>query len=356
MRQLVKQRDKSYKRFKSNEFDIAGVYQPVIKPTIIRLENNEYFISACLNCDKPNCMFFDEEEFNPNFYDILPDFPYNPIDEVCPLQCIEIDENSTFPKINKNNCISCGLCVRRCPVGSIYIDQERENQSATISKKHSKIYATVKNSGSRIGYREIKDKKINIFKLSNVDRIFLVKLINNIEKVKKRPLFEGLIIRNLLIELGVPCNITPKGDVNFRPDIYFEKDGLIGIGEVNFGKISLNTPRRLLSDFAILNSRYDIEKNNILPVIFLSRMPNGRSDFYEVLKNVKETLRINIHVIPLLALLILNWHENKLKLDDLNNSFMLKNGRLDVIESLKNIIDDFDERMFKNTNLLEPKK
>ncbi|WP_353049021.1 4Fe-4S dicluster domain-containing protein [Xylanibacter rodentium] len=38
--------------------------------------------------------------------------------QICPKNCIEMvrdNEGFLYPKINRNNCIYCGLCERACP-------------------------------------------------------------------------------------------------------------------------------------------------------------------------------------------------------------------------------------------------
>jgi len=42
-------------------------------------------------------------------------------DNVCPTSAISWDKESLTPSINEKQCINCGLCASRCPVGAIYL-------------------------------------------------------------------------------------------------------------------------------------------------------------------------------------------------------------------------------------------
>ena len=44
--------------------------------------------------------------------------------EVCPVDCIETNDESRQMFINPNECICCGHCESVCPVGAIYQEFE----------------------------------------------------------------------------------------------------------------------------------------------------------------------------------------------------------------------------------------
>ncbi len=49
--------------------------------------------------------------------------------EICPVNCIEMAEDSEgfrFPKVDKSKCISCGACERACPI--LHTDEVKENE------------------------------------------------------------------------------------------------------------------------------------------------------------------------------------------------------------------------------------
>jgi hypothetical protein len=117
--------------------------------------------------------------------------------------------------------------------------------------------------------------------------------------------FENLLIRNLLLELKIPCKIRQIGDVNVRINLFFMQNGYQGVAEIDLNPLSLlELPRTIIANIAILHSRFSIRKENILPLIFCNSFINRRSDFYEVLYDISNILNIQIHVISLFALFI----------------------------------------------------
>jgi ferredoxin len=44
--------------------------------------------------------------------------------EVCPVDCIHSDDDSTMNFIDPGSCIDCGACVDTCPVSAIYPEDQ----------------------------------------------------------------------------------------------------------------------------------------------------------------------------------------------------------------------------------------
>lgn len=119
--------------------------------------------------------------------------------------------------------------------------------------------------------------------------------------------FPNLIVRNLFLVLGNHCIIRRRGDVYFRIDAIIENNPAIGVAEIEFHKDTLEPPRAILDDIAVLSSRYGIEKQHIKPFIVLLELPNLRTEYWRVIKDIKDVLGIRIHSLTLGALCILTW-------------------------------------------------
>jgi len=132
-----------------------------------------------------------------------------------------------------------------------------------------------------------------------------MRFIQNLEN-NKQVHNPNLIIRNLFIALGNQCIIRRRGDVYFRIDSIIEDSPTIGIAEVEFHKDSLESPRAILDDIAVLSSRYGIDKHQIKPFIVSLEFPNIRTEYWRVIKDIKDTLGIRIHSLTLGALCILS--------------------------------------------------
>jgi len=54
--------------------------------------------------------------------------------EVCPVDCIFIEDDDRMCYIEPNDCIDCGVCESACPVGAIFEDSAVPNESAVFTE------------------------------------------------------------------------------------------------------------------------------------------------------------------------------------------------------------------------------
>lgn len=95
--------------------------------------------SGCRTCENA-CSYFHEGEFNPALARLTViswkkegmDFPVicqqceTPLcKEVCPVNAIYLDENTSAWIINEEKCIGCKLCVNACPVGAMSFHSQK---------------------------------------------------------------------------------------------------------------------------------------------------------------------------------------------------------------------------------------
>ena len=54
--------------------------------------------------------------------------------EVCPVDCIFIEDDDRMCYIEPNDCIDCGVCESACPVGAIFEDSAVPGESAEFTE------------------------------------------------------------------------------------------------------------------------------------------------------------------------------------------------------------------------------
>ena len=80
-------------------------------------ENEEACIAGCINCMNPRCMKLDEEEIKcSSFISMSSNMDLS----VCPVDALQVGKKRV--EINQTKCIGCGMCVQRCPVGALYMN------------------------------------------------------------------------------------------------------------------------------------------------------------------------------------------------------------------------------------------
>jgi hypothetical protein len=118
---------------------------------------------------------------------------------------------------------------------------------------------------------------------------------------------ENAFVRNLLLNLGIPNKSRVVGNNEIRFDLIGKWGDDIFVAEVGLsGTDILEEPRAILDDMAVLNARYHIAPNTIVPVIVTLEFPNKRSDVYEVFSDIKNILDVQILTISVHVMIILH--------------------------------------------------
>lgn len=124
-----------------------------------------------------------------------------------------------------------------------------------------------------------------------------------------------------MIQCGVKTVLSRKGDVNLRMDSLIISEDSLGVCEIEFGNDVLSCPRCLLDDIAVMCSRYNCNMKDLLALVVALGLPNNRTDFWRVIKDIKDITDIEIQTITVGALLILMWNNKKLNIQD-NNYYL----------------------------------
>jgi len=325
------------KQFRALEpgIGVTSINRAIFRPTMI-VTNQVAFKSSCVNCLNTPCILLGENEVRPRPGSVLHSLPYNPDKHVCVTDAIRIDEQTFFPTI-REACIGCSICVMRCPVGAIFIDWEHHTARIVHDDRH---YVQVSYGTSQY------EQTLNVFRENSenfdppeVPPGFLSRLSETVERLAARSLYvDTILVRNLLLQLGVSCLVRPVGDTNVRMDLYFELDGLVGVGEVEGGRATVSALRALLDDVAVLSSRHKVDVDSIEPFIFCNYLPDKRSDYFDLVNDVEKVLNLRIHTMTLTALLLLYWHRKKLTESALRNNFVALRGKEEIMTDLERIL------------------
>lgn len=260
--------------------------------------------NKCTKCSKKMCISFEKEELD--LFDI--DFPFEIDKNVCPTNAIYF-ANSEI-KINSEKCIGCGICMSRCPKGLIKL----KDGIAIIDPS----YEMNSNNEMKKLYNSISSKSMNSYSIN-------------------------LLSRNLLIECGIKTAITRTGDNNLRMDGIIQSNNDLGVLEIEFGQNILSSPRNLLDDIAVICSRYGFKKENITALSICLSLPNNRTDYWNVIKDIKEILGIEIKTVSIGSLAYIMWNEKKINLKELPYLDSVDNSLLEKVEKILNKKIEIDD-------------
>jgi len=275
------------------------------QPATIQFSDGQASVGSCIRCINPACMEYSESELE---LKVFKDFPADKNNSVCPTSAIIWPLEADAPKVDSNFCILCGLCVGRCPVKAIHIDEQGAHIN-DLPNSHFKLQHVLTNS-------QIIESTIKLFEGVSEQGIFLTESDELLGEFQKR--FEGVIksqsaqfpnhlARNLLIATNIGAAMRRRGDTNIRMDLLLGPPGVEqGTGEVELGEV-LDAPRNILDNIAVLVTRYEISKDNIVPIIVSFALPNLRSEYWQVIKDIKDVLEVKIGSITIGGLIVVVW-------------------------------------------------
>ena len=147
-----------------------------------------------------------------------------------------------------------------------------------------------------------------------------------------------IIVRNTLLNLGCKCNVNAQGNQHSRTEFFAEVDNAIIIGESEITSTdTLSVNRRILDDMAVLVSRYGFSKDCIVPLSVINGLPNKRTDYYEVVKDIKNVLGIQISTVTYHILFMLHLYQVELSKGVLEK-FVIDKDHLSLVEPTSEVI------------------
>lgn len=287
------------------------------------------FTGCCCNCKDKFCLEYSSDELHSDFFN---SFPHNTSRRVCPTNAISNSNENII--INQSKCIGCGICISRCPFSAFAFDTETGKCFVQIND--SKIPDSLIEQEKQI--KEFRSLQSNS-KYDNITIPFIndkaLRLINGTDAPE-------IIVRNFLVNLGITANSNAQGNQHNRIEFFSLVDEKHLIGECETSNDVLSVSRRILDDLAVLVSRYSVNLEDIIPLAVINRLPNKRTDYYEVIEDINKVLGIQINTITYACLFFLNLFNIELSIDDFK-LFILNRQSSELNGILERFIPDFSQ-------------
>lgn len=173
-------------------------------------------------------------------------------------------------------------------------------------------------------------------------------LVSSYQRLKLDPNGFRLLIKALCDKLGLQTHFPRKGDVNERFDVLISNTNNSHkiVSEVEIPSTAiLDAPRNLLDDMAVLASRREIKIADLTPLVICWDFPNNRTDYWNVVHDIKNILDIEIKTCSILSLAVLAWTENTFEAK--SDTYFLHTSE----NTLQNILDilkvhEIDEKLY----------
>lgn len=325
-----------------------GIRYDAETPTRLVLNGKDECVIGCLNCVAPKCMKMDSMDIKCYSFQ---EFSHETNDSVCPVEAISVGPDSI--RINSDKCIGCGLCASRCPVGAIHFERGKAtlNQGNSVPLFTMRLDATSENLQEQ---RHFLEKMVPSYR-NGCMQIENDKMMSEIyEKIKHlNQAQQNILARNILIALGCQAALSRQGNVYSRMDGFYENSKQMGVFEIETGSEMLDVSRALLDDAAVVNARHAIPLGDDHPLAVVLSLPNKRTDYWQVVKDIKVVIDLKISTLTFGALLLFLWNcedvneFDKFYIDtddysirenveqELNRKINISDGFLGILENVK---------------------
>lgn len=269
-------------------------YSPLGRTTIKLIDGRSGF-GSCLGCGTPVCLELAAGELA--LEGDLESYPGDPSRDVCPSRAISWSADGAAVEVSEDECIGCGICVSRCPYGAISL-----TKGAVARVEYTDPDGLVI-SGASSGAHP-RPRRTGLIAKPNAHAAALLP-----DAVAKLPDARAqTLVRNLLNAVGLRARVKRRGDTNMRIDaVGVSKSGRAFVAEIELTAAVLESPRALLEDVAILHSRYGFSVAEVDPVSVILALPNVRSEYYQVIRDIDAVLGIKCRTITVGALVVLLW-------------------------------------------------
>lgn len=266
------------------------------------LDSGGEFASGCLACPDEPCARFSSDELA---VAARVDSPYAPDAAVCPTGAISRNDTGVMT-ITDDQCIGCGLCAVRCPVGAVYLD---DAATAHVEPPDPAHYESVTVAIDEFVARRDElaaaiEHEVPPF---DDDPPLLTAQV-----ARALPASEGtqgqrvlrLLARNTFLLGGAAARLKNIGDNNAATELVLDAGERLYVVEVEPSTDLPDAMRRALAGCAIVIARLGVARQDVAAGVVLPRLPNVRVEYYRVITDVRDRLAIDTVSIPLTLLLL----------------------------------------------------
>jgi ferredoxin len=292
----------------------VGSKRSFTAPTELTDELGDRFVSACLSCPDEPCIRFGADELARS---ARIDSPYSPDHSVCPTGAI-IRGDEGQAGIDASSCIGCGLCVIRCPVGAIWLDENTAIATVEVPIPSSYEWRT-SSLEELIALRDSVEVLLEAERPPCEPAGLLAKQFERVSRVVEGASGQNvlrLLARNTFLVGGGSARLKNVGDNNAACELLVDDGTHLLVVEVESGGDALDAMRRVLAGTAVVVARYGLRPEDVTPTLIFTRLPNKRVDYYGVAADVQARLGLTTITIPT-AVLLLCIRVGGLSLEDL---------------------------------------
>jgi len=250
--------------------------------------------SSCVNCSDSPCLAFSAAEVS---REGIVASPFDPRTDVCPFAAISRSEGRI--QIDESQCVGCAVCIPRCPVGAIYWKSRAVEVhvvgQGTDYQRFAENDVDFRHHVSSI--HELLQAESPMFNRSRY--LTTVSALHVASSLRTGPDSIRNYVRSVSLLRGGPARSKIFGDNSAWAELALFHNDLIFPTELEAGGDCLDAVRRLLSGCAQLIHRYNVAREIIIPIVVVAKMPNQRSDYYQIVRDVELEIGIKIRTVPL---------------------------------------------------------
>lgn len=291
----------------------------------LRIAGGQTSESTCIGCIDPPCLSLTADELRPK---VLSGFPIDITTNICPTDALRLEENG-LPRLEADRCVGCGVCASRCPAGAIFAVGDG---TFAISNVEGTAFERP-NPWTPDAINETATRLLNARReaaLVAKPEPFVTLIQERIDRAFERGFLDegGILVRNLMTAAGVPWANRRRGDTSFRIDSVFQSGDFFGVAEAEYTYEGLiSAPRCLLDDCAVAAARLKRPLDHIIPLVVCLRLPNGRSEFYDVISDISCVLNVRIRTVTVGLLLLMHLSGRGLTQGVLDAAYVDRNNK-----------------------------
>ncbi len=224
----------------------------------------------------------------------------NRIVESCPVQAIAINPNTGKIQISED-CISCGLCALRCPVGAI---EWTADKPALVHSDHDISNMSVVKPDIQMDWLSNlrHSQTASLDSIQEVARI----ITDNLKREKASVIYP--LVASYLQVLGFSATASNMGDTSSRADVTIKTaQGTVPIEVKSYTEVEFINLKSVQQAFEnkLLTARQDqVSKLNTLSSLAIAfSYPSDRSRLDQLIEDVDGAFGIRIGIISLPRLL-----------------------------------------------------